>query len=68
MCATGTDKFDYLDFNNLIVSGKAYDCECTQYAVRTDPSVCQIQLALNVAVDRFTSTVYSESPGSLSSS
>jgi hypothetical protein len=66
MYATGPDKFISLDWNSLISFGKAYNYENPQYAVGIDPSVCQIQLALNVAVVRITPALYSGSPGSYS--
>jgi len=58
MYATGPDKFVSLDLNNLILFGKAYNYESPQYAVGIDPSVCQIQLALNVAIDRIAPSLY----------
>jgi hypothetical protein len=61
MYATGTDKFISLDWNNLISFDKAYNYESSQYAVGIDPSVCQIRLALYVAVVRITPAFYSVS-------
>ena len=62
--ATGPDKFVSLDLINPILFGKACNYVSPQYAVCIDPSVRQIQLALNVAVGRITPTLYSGNPGS----